>query len=92
MASFLVETYIPQPARVEAIERSVRRAAEGTTTGPAVRYLRSIYVAEDEICFHMFEAGSADAVRRAVERADLQVQRVVEAVDIPAGPARRSGR
>jgi hypothetical protein len=86
MASFLVEAYTPQPASLEEIERNVNRAAgDPSTAGPVVRYLRTIYVAEDEICFHMFEAGSVDAVRLATERAEIDAQRIVEAVEIPGG-------
>ena len=84
MASFLVEAYTPEPASLEEIERSVSRAADDhCTAGPAVRYLRTIYVAEDEICFHIFEAGSVDAVRLATERAEIEAQRIVEAIEIP---------
>ena len=46
-----------------------------------VRYERSIYVAEDEICFYLFDADSIDSVRLASERADLKPQRIVEAIE-----------
>ena len=50
--SFLVETYAPATTLVTDIEALVRHASAGT----AVRYARSIFVPEDEVCFHLFEA------------------------------------
>jgi hypothetical protein len=44
-----------------------------------VRYVRAIFVPEDETCFHLFEAASPDAVYAASERAGLSAQRIVEA-------------
>jgi hypothetical protein len=43
--------------------------------------VRSIFVPEDETCFFLYEAASADAVRQAVCGAALTCERVVEAVD-----------
>jgi hypothetical protein len=84
VARFLVELYV---ARTDAravrcgAERS-RRAAEALTrAGTPVRYVRSIFVPEDETCFFLYEAASADAVRQAVCGAALTCERVVEAVD-----------
>jgi hypothetical protein len=48
--------------------------------GTPVRYLRSIFVPEDEICFLLYEAGSADAVREAALRARLPVERVAAVI------------
>jgi hypothetical protein len=40
----------------------------------------TIYVPDDEICFHLFDAASADAVRQAGDRANLDAQRIVHAI------------
>lgn len=88
MASFLVETYLPTTTSLDDVERRVSRAAADLSTARSrVRLVRSIYVAEDETCFLLFEARSAGAVRRTSERAELGALRVVEAIDAQ----RRSG-
>jgi len=46
-----------------------------------VRFVRSIFVPKDEICFFVFEAMSASAVEAACGRAALRFERVVEAIE-----------
>ena len=83
MPSYLVETYL---ARGRARERSDRErrarsaAAELTTGERPVRFDRSIYVPEDEICFFVFDATSARQVALAAERASLDAIRVVTVI------------
>jgi len=61
-----------------------RRAAEALATeGVPVRYLRTIFVPEDETCLVLYEADSAEAVREAARRAGLAFERVAEAVSVP---------
>lgn len=83
MAEFVVECYVSR-TDAGAVERGAERARlaaeELTREGTPVRYLRSIFVPEDETCFFMCEAGSADAVREAARRAALPFERVAEAV------------
>jgi hypothetical protein len=50
-----------------------------------VRFLRSIFVPEDETCFYLYEAVSVDAVREAARRATVHVERVTETVGEPKG-------
>jgi hypothetical protein len=69
MPEYLVEVYAPEPGAHEAA-----RAAGG-----AVDHLRSIYVADDEVCLHLFAAPSRDAVRDALRRAAVAYDRIVEA-------------
>jgi hypothetical protein len=45
-----------------------------------MRYLSSIFLREDETCFYLFEAASADDVAEAARRATLRFERVAEAV------------
>jgi hypothetical protein len=85
MGEYLVEAYQPRlgdEARVELVARVRAAADEMTRDHVPVRYVRSIFVPEDETCFHVFEAGSAGAVRIASERAGLSAQRIVEAVGV----------
>jgi hypothetical protein len=74
MTSFLVETYEPGGAAVAAIEARARSAAHGT----AVHYRRSIFVPADEVCFHLLDGPSADAVGDVVRRAGISPQRILE--------------
>ena len=83
MAEFLVELYISREdgVGVGGSSEIARLAAdELTREGTPVRYLNSIYVPEEEICFFLYEAVSADAVREAAQRAALPFERVSEAV------------
>lgn len=45
-----------------------------------MRYVRSVFVPEDETCFYLYEAASPDVVREAARCAGLGVERVTEAV------------
>ena len=80
MPAYLVETYL---ARDGAGERSRPRVAgkhgrEALTTGTShIRFERSIYVPEDEICFFIFDAPSD---RDAPQPSEAEPIRVVEAV------------
>ena len=83
MAEFLVELYVPRANAVAVARgaaRTRRAAAQLTREGTPVRYLRSIFVPEDEICFFLCEAASLEAVREAARRAALRFARIAEAV------------
>lgn len=83
VAEFLLELYVSgaDGASVQQGADRARWAAEELSReGTPVRYLRSIFVPEDETCFYLYEAASADVVRTAAERAALPFERVVEAV------------
>lgn len=87
MATFLIETYLSreraadmeaQAARiVHAIAEII--AAAGPDRSPRLRHARSYFVADDETCFHVIEAPSADVVAEIARRAGLTADRVVEA-------------
>ena len=81
MPSYLVETYLTRARARERsnLERQARSAAEELTQGRTiVRFDRSIYVPEDEICFFVFDAPSGRDAALAAERALLGPLRVVE--------------
>jgi Protein of unknown function (DUF4242) len=84
VSKYLVEVYAPPPAELAEVEARVRRAAAASPSGHvSARYLRSILVPGDQMCFHIFEAPSAEAVRKAAQLAGLAYARIVEAVVIP---------
>jgi hypothetical protein len=83
MGRYLVELYLPRGAArdvASATARARAAAAEAAEEGMPVRCLRSIFVPEDETWFLLYDAPTAAAVRRAVERANLTCGRLVEAV------------
>ncbi|MDQ3669189.1 MAG: DUF4242 domain-containing protein [Actinomycetota bacterium] len=83
MPEFLVELYVPR-TDAAAVEQGAARArlaaAELTREGTPVRYVRSIFVPEDETCFLLCEAGSVDDVRETARRAALSFERIAEAL------------
>jgi hypothetical protein len=80
--SYLVETFLPRGAAGERTtrERRARSAAEELTRqGTRVRFDRTIFVPEDEICFFFFDAHSGREAALVAQRAALDPLRVVEA-------------
>jgi uncharacterized protein with GYD domain len=83
MAAYVVETYLSRQGAqdLRSIEERVRRAAEDLTReGVHVRHVQSVFVPDDEMCFHFFDAASAAGVRAAGERAAIAFDRVSEAM------------
>ena len=90
MKTYLVECYLPRMRSTEFADIATRLSASGAegSAMQTARYLRSTYVPEDEICFHLFEAETIDAVREASARVSLVFDRIVEAEEnLPNGPA-----
>jgi hypothetical protein len=82
MASYLVELYHPRSRADQLAQASARlraAAAQVSREGTPVRYLRGLFLPEDETCFHLFEACSLEAVGEASRRAELAYDRIVEA-------------
>ena len=78
---FVVEFYASRTdARAVAGHADRARASgeELARQGTPVRYVRSLFVPDDETCFFLFEAQSAAAVQQAALDADLPFERVVE--------------
>jgi Nickel responsive protein SCO4226-like len=89
MAEFLVEVYLSRGNAHDASADRARRAArELTDEGTPVVYLSSIFVPEDETCFFLYQAASAEAVREAAQRASLRFERVSVAMADPKGVLR----
>jgi SAM-dependent methyltransferase len=88
MAEYLVELYVAQGDHTAAqhhVALAERAGADLSREGRAVRYLRSIFVPEDETCFLLYEADSADLVTEAVARAGLRLEHVSAATTSVAG-------
>jgi len=83
MAEFLLELYASRTdpdAVCRDVERARTASRELTREGVPVRFLRSIFVPEDETCLFLFEAGAVDVVREAARRAELSYEHVAETV------------
>lgn len=82
MTQFLVEVFLPRLGAGDLAtteERAKAAAKRVSGKNVAVRYLRATYVPEDETCFYVFEAPSADLVARASALAGLGDGRIVGA-------------
>lgn len=91
MAEFLVELYVSRTdagAAERGAERAERAARQLRCEGTPVRYLRSIFLPEEETCFYLYEAETVDAVHEAARRAALPVDRVTAAVTESKGEER----
>jgi hypothetical protein len=83
--TYLVEAYLPRSRAEEAraVGRRARVAAEELSSeGVQIRYVRTTFLPEDETCFHLFEAVSADAVEEVSRRAELGRARIVRYIPI----------
>jgi hypothetical protein len=81
---FLAELYLPAAdaaARRSAIAAAERAAAKLAQDGARVRFVRSVVVPGDEMCFLLFEADSPETVGQVGKAAELAFDRVVDAVD-----------
>ncbi|HET6643711.1 MAG TPA: hypothetical protein VFG93_10580 [Gaiellaceae bacterium] len=91
MPSYLVEVYLSQSRAHEAraIAGRARDAAEQLSAeGVPIRHVRTTFLPDDETCFHLFEAASAEAVEEVSRRAVLGRARIVPAIEA-SRPARR---
>lgn len=87
MATFLIETYLSRtrPGDLEAARSSLRAVARNARPDEQpVRYIRSFFVPEDEMAFHVVEAPSVEATFELSRRAGLSPERIVE-TEGPAG-------
>jgi hypothetical protein len=77
--SYLVESYAAN--RADAVDVLRAQASLAAKLGADVEHLRTTFLPGDEVVLHMFNAGSADELHRAMRLAALEYQRVVEAVE-----------
>jgi hypothetical protein len=79
---FLAEVYVSsasEGASLPRVEDVARAADQVTRDGEQVQLLRLILVPDDETCFYLYRAESAQAVVSAGRRVGLRFDRVVEA-------------
>jgi hypothetical protein len=77
---YTVELSLPDAGCAD-VQEAAARARAATQDGP-VRFLRSIYVPEDDACFLLYEGPSAESVRAAARRAQLGPRRVDAALTL----------
>lgn len=83
MQQYLVELYASRRDEAAVAEAAVRACAAAealTSEGKHVRYVRSIFVPEDEVCFNLYEAQNADIAGEASLRAEIPYERIMPAV------------
>ena len=83
MAAFLVELYVSRGDMAgvrEGAARARAAAEELAREGILVRYLRSLFLPDDETCFYLYEAATEADVREAAQRAALPFDRVAQAI------------
>ena len=80
---FLAERYLPcasaDLARADA-KRARAMSELLTREGTNVRYLNSMLVPADQMCFALFHARSAEQVQQLIERAAIPYEHIVEAL------------
>jgi hypothetical protein len=82
MPSYLLELYLPRAGSLSEAAEDARRIEKlAADRDDELRYVRSYFVAEDETCFHIFEASSRQAVVEASRRAGLDDAHITEAVE-----------
>lgn len=68
-------------AQLQELSAQAREASRQLTEeGRRIRFVRAVFVPEDETCIHVYEATSADDVREAARRARLPVENGVGVV------------
>jgi hypothetical protein len=86
---YLIEVYIPRAIAHEADSTGRRlRAAIDVFQGEDVeiRFVRTMFLPEDETCFHVVDAPSRAEMQQLCERAGLSSRvRVVSAIEDPSG-------
>jgi hypothetical protein len=83
LARYTVELRLPETGWTDirdATARARQVTEELRREGHHVRFLRSIFVPEDDACFFLYEGPSARVVKAAALRAELGVLRVDEAL------------
>lgn len=73
MPSYLVELYVPRRNSIdrEALVRAARQVGPG--------YVRSIFLDDEETCFHEYESASAGALIAALAQSAVRYERLIEA-------------
>ena len=92
MPTYLVETYVPRTA-AGGVQDFAARAATAAEGIGGVTLISTLFLPEDETCFLLYEALSAELLGEAGRRARIPWQRVQPAIIPPPsrpdpGPSR----
>lgn len=85
MAVYVVERELPgitPEALTSAGLRATTCANEMTEEGTAVRWLRSVFLREQQKTHCYFEADSANAVKEVNERANIPFKNIIEVMEL----------
>ena len=85
MAVYMVERDlkgITMPELAGAQQAAIASSQRFTADGTAVRYIRSTFVPGEARCLCLFDASSADDVKKVNDAAQLPYTRIVEALDL----------
>ena len=77
MPTYIVESY----AADDAVADQRARAAGAARAGSGITYVRTTYVPGYQVVLHLFAAASPEALREAVELAQLDCDRIVEVLE-----------
>lgn len=66
----------------QAADRARKVAEEMRREGKAVRFLRSVFVPEDDTCFFIYEGPTRRSVKDAAVRAQLGVERLRRTISV----------
>ena len=83
MAAYLVEMYAPPQspqARADLVARVHAAAAALSDGGFPVRHVRAIFLPDDETCFHLVDAPSAEVVHEVFDNARVSFTRITQAL------------
>jgi hypothetical protein len=87
---YFVELAAPEGGWVDLQRLTARARQEAETLsrhGSAVRFLRSIYLPEDDTCLFLYEGDSPEVVGEAGRRAELRVLGIAPALHAQNGSA-----
>jgi hypothetical protein len=85
VGQYLAELYLPRGDEAALADAAMRAGAACkalASEGRNVGYLQTIFVPQDEICFHLYEAQAADDVGEASRRAEIAYERIVRAISL----------
>lgn len=81
---YLAEFYLPAGSALAGVASRARAGGDQAARGGAqVRFVRAIFVPQDESCFALYQAGSAQDVTAAGHLAGLVFDRIVTAESLP---------
>jgi hypothetical protein len=85
MEHYLAERYLSAgdgSSLVGDAERARAAASKLSRARARIRFVQTLYVPGDEVCFYLFESDRPDLVARASELAELGIERVLPAVAV----------